>query len=176
MNTKELCASIAKKVTKAAKERLWERASEIVEMLGKKDIRQGNDYTTVSYDLTVCINKRTLHIHKSSYRYGPDYLWIRIDGKQVFQVNERSARDFVEATGLNKVCMYRRDGGYPEYLEFKSYIDNGWEHLLDREHIQQLLHREQKVREVAKRMTAEKERAARPLTKDAQETAHAFNL
>lgn len=179
MNTKELHAAIAKKARKAAKSLLWEKATKIVTKLGKEETVRENDYTTVTYSLAVTINDEVLQIEKSSYRYGPDYLWVSVDRKRVLEVNERSEYAVAHLSELEKISIthpHTTDRKAPDYLEFTGYIEGGWEHLLDLGLITTVIQEAQGAQEKARRETRDREVAARPLTEKEKRAAKAFGL
>lgn len=178
MNTKQLHDAIKAKVRKARDARIWEKAYEIAVKLGKEDVRVGNWSTTVSNELTVVIDKKKLHIHKSNYKMGGDYLSISVDGARVFDANERISCELSSYNNLRKaqIAQLEPQSGSPEYLEIKYYIEGEWERLLDLKRISNVLRSEQIVKEQQERAAREHEEAARPLTDREKEVARNFGL
>ena len=179
MNTKELHAAIAQKVKKAIELQLWERACEIVEKLGKRESRMASSHTTVSHDLKATIGGKILGIHKSNFVMGGDYLYINVDTKLVFHAQERTKteREFSWLSELERARMVsRQEGSVSKYLEIVTYLEGGWEHMLDLKPISDVLRLEHIVTEQLEREAREREENARPLTEKEREAARNFGL
>jgi hypothetical protein len=168
-----LLDEVAKKVNQAGRKRIWPKAFNIAETLGKKNVRVESSYATTSYEFNYRAKGLKLDIRISNYVMGGNYMTIATNDGVVFQADEIFLScDEKEKKFPQQIAAI--DEGKKIFV--KLYLPGDWEKLLNLKKLQKALAAQKKGKAAYERDKKQREETERPLTQEEKELAKNFGL